>query len=59
MTVYRSELDEIVYGCDNFEGLTTDTKGSWFELVFSGGYWNVTKDNGVIEGTFEPSDTDS
>lgn len=59
MTVYRSELDEIVYGCDNFEGLTTDTEGSWFELVFSGGYWHVTKDNGVIEGTFEPSDTDS
>ena len=59
MTVYRSELDEIVYGCDNFEGLTTDTEGSWFELVFSGGYWHVTKDNGIIEGTFEPSDTDS
>lgn len=59
MTVYRSELDEVVYGCDVFEGLTTDTEGSWFEMVFSGGYWHVTKDNGVIEGAFEPSDIDS
>ena len=59
MTVYRSELDEVVYGCDVFEGLTTDTEGSWFEMVFSDGYWHVTKDNGVIEGAFEPSDIDS
>ncbi len=58
MTVFRSELDEIIYGCDTWEGLTTDTEGTWFEIVYSGGYWHVTKDSGVIEGTFAPTDDD-
>jgi len=54
LTVYRSEMDEILYNCDLFEGITTDELGTWFELVYYGGYWHVTMDNGGIEGTFEP-----
>ena len=47
MNVERSEMDIIMFNDLEWEGITTDVKGTWFTLKSDGTAWHVVRDSGL------------